>query len=102
MGAISALQRAQYGADFATSSDVDIDFVAWARSVSGVTAVGVGASPECLVAALDEAHERGGLSLIHVPVYYGDDPGGGLGTFGAWNVGNWVDRVQRERHRIGL
>jgi 3D-(3,5/4)-trihydroxycyclohexane-1,2-dione acylhydrolase (decyclizing) len=102
MGAISSLQKEQYGADFATSSGVAIDFVAWARSVPGVTATSVGASLTDLGAALEDAHVRGGLSLIHVPVYYGDDSAGGLGTFGAWNVGSWVDDVQRERHRIGL
>ncbi|MGI9007210.1 MAG: thiamine pyrophosphate-dependent enzyme, partial [Streptosporangiaceae bacterium] len=102
MGAISGLQKAQYGQDFATSSTVSIDFAGWARSVRGVRAMTVGASADELIAALDEAKAQAGLSVVHVPVYYGDDPAGSLGTFGAWNVGSWVTEVQRERHRIGL
>jgi 3D-(3,5/4)-trihydroxycyclohexane-1,2-dione acylhydrolase (decyclizing) len=102
MGAISGLQRAQYGNDFATSSRVGIDFVAWAKSVSGVEAYSGGTTIETLTEALDRCHRNRGLSLIHLPVYYGDDPPGSLGTFGGWNVGPWVDDVQRERHRIGL
>ena len=35
-----------------------------------------------------------GVSLIHVPVYFGDDPCGGMGAYGRWNVGNWCDDVQ--------
>jgi len=42
------------------------------------------------------------LSLIHVPVYFGYDPLGGLGAWGRWNVGNWVCEVQALRHKIGL
>ncbi|MBB6182485.1 hypothetical protein HNQ75_004474 [Rhizobium flavum] len=48
------------------------------------------------MAALEEAHSWPGLSLVHVPVYFGDDPAVGLGAYGRWNVGNWVDDVQRQ------
>jgi 3D-(3,5/4)-trihydroxycyclohexane-1,2-dione acylhydrolase (decyclizing) len=102
MGAISGLQREQYGTDFATSSTVAIDFVAWAKSISGLAAYSGGTTIETLTDALEQCHRNRGLSLIHLPVYYGDDPLGSLGTFGSWNVGPWVDEVQRERHRIAL
>jgi 3D-(3,5/4)-trihydroxycyclohexane-1,2-dione acylhydrolase (decyclizing) len=51
---------------------------------------------------LDQARAHGGLSLIHLPVYYGPDPLGGMGVFGRWNVGNWCDDVQALRQAIGL
>ncbi|MAE65973.1 MAG: thiamine pyrophosphate-binding protein [Phycisphaeraceae bacterium] len=102
MGAIAALQDAQYGADHATSDRVDVDYRAWAASVEGVHALDGGESPDRLRAALDEALDRDGLSLVHVPVYYGPDPLGGLGAFGRWNVGNWVQDTQALRHEIGL
>jgi len=102
MAAISSLQAAQYGAEFATSDQVEVDYVDWARAVRGVLAIDGGRSPESLRKALDQAHAFEGLSLVHVPVYYGPDPLGGLGAFGRWNVGNWVRDVQALRHKIGL
>jgi 3D-(3,5/4)-trihydroxycyclohexane-1,2-dione acylhydrolase (decyclizing) len=102
MGAISSLQRAQYGRDFATSDGIEVDYVAWARAVRGVFAVHAGRSVSSLEAALREAFAYKGLSLVHVPVYFGDDPLGGLGAYGRWNVGPWVDDVQAQRHRIAL
>ena len=102
MGAISALQTAQYGADFATRDGVAVDYVSWAHAIAGVQGLSGGYAPEDLLAALDGAHAHGGLSLIHVPVYYGDDALGGLGAFGRWNVGNWVASTQALRHEIGL
>ena len=102
MGAISALQEAQYGADHATSDRVAVDYRAWAASVTGVLALDGGRTPEALAQALDRAAGHGGLALVHVPVYYGPDPLGGLGAFGRWNVGNWVSDTQALRHRIGL
>ena len=51
---------------------------------------------------LESAIRGGGLSLIHVPVYFGDDPLGGLGAFGRWNVGPWVHDVQAMRHDLAL
>jgi len=102
MAAISALQSEQYGVDHATSDEVAVDYVAWARSVRGVAAFDGGRSPEALEAALEQARAHKGLSLIHLPVYYGPDPLGGLGAFGRWNVGNWVEETQALRHQIAL
>ena len=31
-----------------------------------------------------------------------DDPLGGMGVFGRWNVGNWCESPQALRHDIGL
>ena len=102
MAAISSLQVAQYGADYATRDHVAVDYVAMAGAFDGVLALDGGRTPEALEQALEQAHAHDGLSLVHVPVYYGDDPLGGLGAFGRWNVGNWVKDVQRLRHDIGL
>ena len=102
MGAISGLQEAQYGAAYATNDRVVVDYVAWARAVKGVAAFDGGRSLESLTGALEAAYAHNGLSLIHVPVYYGPDPLGGMGVFGRWNVGSWVDATQALRHEIGL
>lgn len=102
MGAISSLQEAQYGAVYATGDGVAIDFIAMARSVNGVEAFNGGNSVESLIAALDSAVANKGLSLIHLPVYFGPDPLGGLGAWGRWNVGNWVADTQAFRHETGL
>ncbi len=102
MGAISALQEAQYGVAHATSDSVGVDYIAWARAIKGVAAFPGGRSTAELAKALDQARAYQGLSLIHVPVYYGPDPRGGLGAYGRWNVGNWVEDTQRLRHEIGL
>jgi 3D-(3,5/4)-trihydroxycyclohexane-1,2-dione acylhydrolase (decyclizing) len=102
MGAISALQEAQYGAAYATWDDVVVDYIAWARAVHGVVAIDGGRSTAALRSALDQAYAHDGLSLIHVPVYYGLHPLGGLGAHGRWNVGNWVEATQALRHEIGL
>lgn len=102
MAAISGLQREQYGKEHATSDRVGVDYVAWARSIAGVAAFDGGRSPESLRAALAQARAHDGISLIHVPVYYGPHPLGGLGSFGRWNVGNWVASTQALRHKIGL
>jgi 3D-(3,5/4)-trihydroxycyclohexane-1,2-dione acylhydrolase (decyclizing) len=102
MGAISGLQDAQYGAIYRTSDSVEVDYVAWANAVKGVQGLHGGASIETLVAALDQAKAYDGLSLIHVPVYWGLDPIGGMGVFGRWNVGNWCEATQAMRHDIGM
>lgn len=95
MAAISQLQQAQYGRDFRTADGVAVDYVAMASSVKGVLALDGGTDRATLTSALRQAHAHGGLSLVHVPVYYGDDPAGGMGAYGRWNVGNWCDEVQR-------
>ena len=102
MGAISGLQAAQYDAIHATSDTVEVDYVAWANAVKGVQGLFGGHTLEELRAALDKALTHNGLSLIHVPVYFGPDPLGGMGVFGRWNVGNWCKATQAMRHDIGL
>jgi 3D-(3,5/4)-trihydroxycyclohexane-1,2-dione acylhydrolase (decyclizing) len=102
MAAISGLQNAQYGVDYATHDGIGVDYIAWANSVKGVLACDGGHSVDSLTSALIKAYGYRGLSLIHVPVYYGPDPLGGMGVFGRWNVGNWCATVQAMRHTIGL
>ncbi len=102
MAAISSLQRAQYGEVFATDDGVEVDYVAMASAVKGVHAVFGGYDRQSLESALEEAYAQPGLSVVHVHVYSGDDERGGLGAFGDWNVGNWCETVQRERHKLGL
>jgi len=102
MAAISGLQVAQYGVDYATSDHVEVDYVAWARSIKGVQAFGGGRSIESLLVALEQAKQHDGLSLIHLSVYHGSNPLGDMGVFGRWNVGNWCKETQELRHNIGL
>lgn len=102
MGAITGLQQAQYGAGFATWNHLQVDYRAWGSSVPGLLALDGGRTPEELRSALQQAGGHRGLSLIHVPVYFGPHPLGGMGVFGRWNVGNWVDETQALRHEIGL
>ncbi len=102
MSAISALQQDQYGQEFATWNTMRVDYLAWAEAVPGLLALDGGTSPVSLRHALAAAGEHPGLSLVHVPVYYGPDPLGGMGVYGRWNVGNWCEDVQQLRHRIGL
>jgi 3D-(3,5/4)-trihydroxycyclohexane-1,2-dione acylhydrolase (decyclizing) len=102
MGAITGLQYAQFGKEYATGDSVKVDYVGWAASIEGVAAFHGGRSPESLREALDQAKEHRGISLIHVPVYFGEDELGGMGVFGRWNVGNWCEATQKMRHEIGL
>ena len=102
MAAISGLQNAQYGAEYATGDQVEVDYVAWAKAIKGVAGFHGGYSTEELKQALDMAYRHKGISLIHVPVYCGADELGGMGVFGRWNVGNWCEDVQALRHKIGL
>jgi 3D-(3,5/4)-trihydroxycyclohexane-1,2-dione acylhydrolase (decyclizing) len=102
MSAITGLQEAQYGVGFATWNTLQINYLAWARAIPGLLALDGGRTPESLAAALAQAGVHPGLSLIHVPVYYGPDPLGGMGVYGRWNVGNWCQDVQALRHEIGL
>lgn len=94
MAAITGLQYDQYGHEFKTNDTVAVDYVAMAGSVSGVQALHGGYSHEDLEKALDAAYSYDGLSLIHIPVYAGRDPIAGMGAYGSWNVGNWVEDVQ--------
>lgn len=94
MGAISSLQKAQYGSDFGTSDGVPVDYVAMANAVSGVKGVFGGTTRAELEAALEEAYAHPGLSLVHVPVFWGDEEAAGMGAYGRWNVGPWVPDVE--------
>lgn len=94
MAAISSLQVAQYGKDFGTSDAVEIDFVAWANAFKGVKGLFGGYSAAELHAALGQANAHAGLSVVHVPVYWGGDDRGGLGVYGRWNVGPWCEFVE--------
>lgn len=98
MAAISSLQIDQYGQDFATHDSVAVDYVALAGAIGGVNALFGGFDGASLKAALSKAHAHQGLSLIHVPVYWGSDPLGGMGAYGRWNVGDWCDEVQERYH----
>lgn len=101
-GAISSLQRAQYGVDYATNDSVEVDYVALAAAVKGVNALHAGYSVVELQAALEKAGDYDGLSLIHVPVYFGEDELGGFGSFGRWNVGSWVESTQTMRKEMKI
>ena len=90
MGAISGLQQDQYGCDYATGDSVEVDYAAWAAAVKGVLGLGPVWTLAALGKSLERARSYEGLTLIHVPVYWGPDPLGGMGVFGRWNVGNWV------------
>ena len=98
MAAITGLQEAQYGHGFRTSDRVAVDYVKMAQAVEGVFAIHGGETLEALQDALKQAHRHDGLSVVHVPVYCGPDPLGGLGAYGDWNVGNWVQDVQGRYH----
>jgi 3D-(3,5/4)-trihydroxycyclohexane-1,2-dione acylhydrolase (decyclizing) len=102
MGAISGLQEAQYDEGFATWNMLKVDYLAWAGSIPGLLSLDGGRTPEQLLKALEQAGGYQGLSLIHLPVYYGPHEMGGMGVFGRWNVGNWVDETQDLRHKIDL
>jgi 3D-(3,5/4)-trihydroxycyclohexane-1,2-dione acylhydrolase (decyclizing) len=102
MAAISGLQTAQYGAEFAIWDSVRVDYVRWVAAIKGVQALDGGRTPEALRAALDQAIGYPGLTLVHVPVYYGPDELSSLGAFGRWNVGSWCADTQALRHRLGL
>ena len=102
MGAITGLQEAQYGAGFATWNTLQVDYLRWAGAIPGLLALDGGRTLAALQSALEQAGKHPGLSLIHVPVYYGPDPLGGMGVYGRWNVGIWCDEVQSLRHEIGL
>jgi 3D-(3,5/4)-trihydroxycyclohexane-1,2-dione acylhydrolase (decyclizing) len=94
MAAITRLQVDQYGAEFRTSDGVAVDYVRMASAFPGVLALAGGETAETLRGALERAFAHDGLSVVHVPVYGGLDPIGGLGAYGEWNVGSWVQEVE--------
>ena len=102
MGAITGLQEAQYGTGFKTSDSVEIDYVKMSEAVKGIKAYFGGENTLELKSALQKAYKHQGLSVIHVPVYYGDNSLGGMGSYGSWNVGNWCESVQKTYHSQNL
>ena len=98
MAAISGLQQAQYNNNYRTNDSVVVDYVQLAGSVQGVKAVDGRGDVGALKAALNQAKAHDGLSVIHVPVYAGEDERGGMGAYGSWNVGNWCKDVQKRWH----
>lgn len=95
MAAITGLQKAQYLNEFRTNDRVAVDYVQLADAVDGVATFSGGGSHETLESALEKAYAYDGLSVVHVPVYCGDDPHGEMGAYGSWNVGNWCTDVQK-------
>ena len=83
MGAISSLQQAQYRHVFGTGDGVAVDFVALANAVAGVKGVFGGFDAAAFERALKEAHDHDGLSVVHVPVYWGEEPSGRHGRLWA-------------------
>jgi thiamine pyrophosphate-dependent acetolactate synthase large subunit-like protein len=102
MGAITSLQNAQYGIEYKTDDSVQVDYVKLADAVNGAKGFYGGETPEQLTKAMEAAYQFNGISVIHVPVYFGRDELGGLGTFGDWNVGNNCERIQKLKHEIGF
>lgn len=96
MAAITNLQLAQYGIDYRTNDSVAVDYRRLASSVDGIGAFWGGTTRQELAAAVEQAYAHDGLSLIHVPVYHGEDEAGGMGAYGRWNVGNWCADVERD------
>lgn len=95
MAAITGLQKAQYLKEFRTNDRVAVDYVQLANAIEGVAAFSGSSSHETLESALEKAYAYDGLSVVHVPVYCGDDPHGEMGAYGSWNVGNWCTDVQK-------
>lgn len=99
MGAISSLQEAQYDAQFATWDDAVVRFAELGRVIEGLVGIDGSGGVDGLRKALAEAATYNGVTVVHVPVYFGSDPMGGLGSHGSWNVGPWVPETQRDRHQ---
>jgi 3D-(3,5/4)-trihydroxycyclohexane-1,2-dione acylhydrolase (decyclizing) len=64
--------------------------------VDGVKAFRGGTTRAELAKSVEQAYAHDGLSLVHVPVYHGEDEAGGMGACGRWNVGNWVAEVEQD------
>jgi len=102
MAAISGLQQEQFNREYKTADTVKTDYVSLCSSVEGVKGFWGGKTTDDFLKALKKAYDYVGLSVIHVPVYYGSHELGNLGVFGNWNVGNWCSQVQKKHHRLGL
>ena len=102
MAAISSLQHAQCGAEFRTDDGVEVDYPSMARAFAGGRRF-----RGRLVALRAGGRPRGGLRARRAFAracarFSGPDERGGLGAYGDWNVGAWCERVQREKHEIGM
>ena len=95
MGAISSLQHAQYGQDYGTNDHVEVDYAAMANAVKGVKGIFGGTTPEQFRKTLEDAYAHKGLSVVHVPVFWGEEEKAGMGAYGRWNVGPWVANVEK-------
>ena len=73
-----------------------------ANAVQGVKAIFGGNEVKNLQKALSEAHSYEGLSLVHIPVYAGNDQTASMGAYGVWNVGNWVEDVQTQHMKSNI
>ncbi len=102
MGAISSLQQAQYKNDYRTDDRAVVDYARMASAVEGVAGFSVKKTGTNLQSTLLKAFNHNGLSLVHIPVHYGENELSGLGAFGNWNVGNWCKEIQNKKHQIGL
>jgi len=87
---------------FATWNTIQSGLRALGQCHPGLAGAGGRGTPETLHAALEQAGKHTGLALIHVPVYYGPDPLGGMGVYGRWNVGNWARMSRNCATKIGL
>jgi 3D-(3,5/4)-trihydroxycyclohexane-1,2-dione acylhydrolase (decyclizing) len=96
MAAITGLQYAQYNYEFKTNDKVEVDYVAMANSVKGVKGFFAGYSSHQFKIVLEKAYKYKGLSVVHVPVYSGNNEFAGMGAYGSWNVGNWCNEVQKK------
>lgn len=45
--------------------------------------------------ALKTAFAHEGLSLVHVPVFWSEDERAGMGSYGRWNAGPRVEKVEK-------
>lgn len=95
MGAISSLQQAQYGQDYGSNDHVEVDYAAMANAVKGVKGIFGGTTPEQFRKTLEDAYAHKGLSVVHVPVFWGEEEKAGMGAYGRWNVGPWVANVEK-------
>ena len=102
MGAITGLQNDQYGAGLRHLEHRPGGLPGLGTRCPRSAGAGWRAHTRNARGRVGTGRETHGLTLIHVPVYFGPDPLGGMGVYGRWNVGNWCEDVQKLRHEIGL
>jgi acyl-CoA reductase-like NAD-dependent aldehyde dehydrogenase len=93
------IKQSGYGREGGASAIYDyLNAVRLAAAVEGVFAVEGGTSADELEQALRRAHAHKGLSLVHVPVYFGPD----VGAYGRWNVGAWCVEAEAAYHEAAI